>query len=164
MKITLAKALVVKKELTNKVQELTKRFLSSTSTNKFSALDGTPVYQDYDPESVKQELIETTSKLIAIKVLIAQANVPILTQMFQLSEVKAWCKQLQSLIVRPNTREMQLIPGTTNHQYVEIPVHNYWTTPQKNQKIEELRKQISILQDELNTYNYQTTIELPFDI
>ena len=49
MDITLAKALVVKKELVNKLQELIKRF-----KNNFSAKEGTP--KDYQPGEVLQEI------------------------------------------------------------------------------------------------------------
>ncbi len=164
MTITLAKALVVSKQLGARIQELSKRFLANTTFTEKSAYDGTTIWKNYNPNQVFEELQETTAKSIAIRVLIDQANLPIREKILQLGEMKSWCKNLQSLVIQDSVRTSTRNPTTGFLEVTEIPQYNLWNLVQKNNKIDELRKQISNLQDELNTFNHQTTIELPFEV
>lgn len=163
MKITLAKALVESKQLGARIQELSKRFLTNTTFTEKSA-DKTRIWKNYDPNQVLEELQETTAKSIAVRVLIDQANLPIREKILQLGEMKAWCKNLQSLVIQDLIRTTERNPATGVLEVITTPVYNYHSLVEKNSKIDELRKRISNLQDELNTFNHQTTIELPFEV
>jgi len=164
MKITLAKALIVSKQLGNRIQELERRFLQNTTYTEVTEFEGLPVWKNYNPNQVLEELEKVTAKSIAIRVLIDEANLPIREKILQLGEMKSWCKNLQSLVIAENKKEHQRNPTTGMIEIVEIPQYNLWNLVEKNKRIDELRKRISDLQDELNTFNYKTTIELPFEV
>ncbi len=162
MRITLAKALVVSKQLGARIQELSKRFLANTTYTEI--LFGEPNWKNYNPNDVLLELQETTAKSVAIRVLIDEANLPIREKILRLGEMKAWCKNLQALVIQDFVRTTERNPTTGLLEVVTTPVHNFCNLVEKNKKVDELRKRISDLQDELNTYNHQTQIELPFEV
>lgn len=67
MQVTLAKALVVKKQLQQKIVELQKRFLQN-----FSHVEGDEL--SYNPEEVYNELQEVIKKLVIVKTSINTGN------------------------------------------------------------------------------------------
>jgi len=161
MTITLAKALVLRKQYSTKVQELSKRFVQSSSTKKLD-MELKPVWENYNPQEILDEMLFVTSKLTALKILINEANAKIQEKIFTLSELKSWCKTLQTMTIVSEIQERVVVGGQMTTQ--AIPIHNFYTIVKRNQMVDNLRETISGLQDELNTFNHQTTKEVPFEV
>lgn len=155
MKVTLAKALMIKKQLVQKINDLQRRLL----TNSCKLQEEEWVY---DPVIVYNDLTNTIGKLVTIKSLINESNLPVQPVILLLSELKSQAKLLQTISIQPTKTKTVMVDGRNAH--VEVICQNWKTRPELDNLIDEIKTKISTIQDELNTHNYKTTIELPFEI
>lgn len=156
MQVTLAKALTIKKQLQTKLGELNKRFIQN-----FQRFEGDNWI--YDPAEVLSEINTVTAQLIDIKCAIQKANEPIENTILTLGELKSWVKLIQNINPGRTGQVRKSNPLTNQWEVIEVPIVSIWTKPELDQKVDAARKTISQMQDELNTFNHKTTIELPFE-
>jgi hypothetical protein len=156
-KITLAKALVVVKQLGQKMSDFHKRFITNFTTETAG------LYPNYNPAELETELFETMEKLIELKTKIQTANVPIYPKILKMAELKGLTKQFQ--VANTNQQRVENQYNALNQLVkTNIPLFPYWTERQKDVKLDGLRKDISNLQDELNKFNNTTEVEVSFEI
>lgn len=156
-KITLAKALVVVKQLGQKMSDLHKRFITNFTTET----EG--LYPNYNPAELELELFATMEKLIELKTKIQAANVPIYPKILKMAELKGLVKQFQATNANQQRVENQY-NALSQLIKTNIPLFPYWTERQKDMKLDGLRKDISNLQDELNKFNNTTEVEVSFEV
>lgn len=155
MEITLAKALTVKKQLVQKLNDLQRRLLQNNSINIEEAWI-------YNPTEVNNELFLTMTQLIDLKSRIQAANVNIAHDILKMAELKNYLKIVQQISPRTSVNKLKNIDGVNLH--VEIPCLNWKSRPELDKLFDNIRKQISDIQDKINEYNNKTKIAVPFEI
>jgi len=155
MEITLAKALTVKKQLVQKLNELQRRLLQNVSITE----EETWVY---NPVEVSNELFLIMTRLINLKTCIQAANVNIAHDILKMAELKNYLKVVQQINPRTFVNKVKNVNGVNQH--VEVPCLNWKSRPELDSLIEDTRGEISNIQDKINEYNNRTKIVIPFEI
>ena len=150
MKITLNKALKTKNELAGQLNRLKLQIATNNSVRESAT-------RRFDVQSLYEQFTKLQEELVALKAKIAQANVPIYDKINMMAELKGEIGFLSTI----DTKEGVIIE---NH-YSEnaIPV-NYTATFTANviaAKQSTLERKISALQDDIDTFNHNTFIEMP---
>lgn len=155
MEITLAKALTVKKQLVQKLNDLQRRLLQNTFINVDEVWT-------YSPTEVNNELFLTMTQLIDLKSRIQAANVNIAHDILKMAELKNYLKVVQQISPRNFVTKMTNTAGINQH--IEVPCLNWKSRPELDKLFDDIRKQISDIQDKINEYNNKTKIAVPFEI
>jgi hypothetical protein len=151
-KISLARALKIKKFAVGKLAELDRRLYTSN------------VYMEDELEFVKFRspavLLERTAlrdSLITLKSAITVANAKIATQLVSLGEYKAYATVLAALPTAQRRFETTDAKGNTlvrwQRAFIEADAHA--------KLVADVRNHISDLQDEIDVFNAKQTIEIP---
>jgi len=155
MEITLAKALTVKKQLVQKLNDLQRRLLNNVCIS-------TDEVWTYNPVEVNNELFLTMTQLIDLKSRIQVANVNIAHDILKMAELKNYLKVIQQINPRTFVNKAKNVEGVSQH--VEISCLNWKSRPELDKLFDDIRKQISDIQDAINEYNNKTKIAIPFEI
>jgi hypothetical protein len=148
MKLT--KALKLKNQLAGEVAELKSRLSlqnSRPSTVPF----------DYDANEVLADLRAKIHSLIAVKSAIAVTNAALYPRIFRLTELKGLVVTLKSLDVRNGLFKEG---GGYGQSAYDIEYTAQIRKPAIDALVAELEAEISALQDELDEFNHQTSVEL----
>jgi hypothetical protein len=149
MTITLAKALKLKNKLTKDIQQVNGRMLQSNQKT-----DGQKVHFQSDTEYKK--LLSLKIKLVEVKRKIAQANSPIWSKIFEIAEMKGTIQTLSAMNASEFERKSYKPDGT---EIVSVTTA-FIDETEKAKMIEELETEIEALQDEVDTFNAVTKIEI----
>ncbi len=103
---------------------------------------------------------ELRDKLVQIKSLIAQANSVIYPKIYEMQELKGFLAVIKSIPVLDGKRTQQPYGGSA--------IEEVWDAFLKQEKLDEIEKEVtdkvSYLQDEIDTYNSQTLVDIPDDL
>jgi len=149
VKLTLAKALSYKKRVAGWIAKVNDKVQSSNS-----AVQGEE--REEDIRALVQRREALVNHLIDLKVAVAQANAPIVGKIFRLSESKTEVDFWNGI----NTNH-----GTSASSYYgsgDAPVYEAEVRRQEaDQNAARLETQIDTIQSELDTFNHNTTIDIP---
>lgn len=146
-KVTLAKALKVRKRLVQQLSKLDEKIGRNNSVLEGNAREASVV--SFFPE--RKELVE---KLVALKLAMYRANDGIQEQIFQIAELKGFIQQLQSLDTKEGKIESYSFKGDTvyNAELKKGDVENLIATTEA---------EIDVIQDKIDKYNHTTEVVLP---
>lgn len=154
MQITLARALKLKNRLAGQLAKLGQRAIAHNSY-----VEGTA--NAYDSNVVFDDYAEVRDQLIEVKAKIQIANAPIQEKIIRIGELRSQVSLLQSMNVTEG-------PVHTNRFLDDKEVvHNYlvhYTKSERDEWVEEIESDIDTLQDEIDTHNAVTRVELSFDL
>lgn len=150
MKITLASALQQRNKLVADLADLQQKMIRN-----FSIMEGENF--EYNFEILYRKFEELQDKLVELKTKIQTANVPILSVIFLLSELKNELKMLKSLPFKRDQRDLRYVGGEQISSVLKAT--NSLTREEVDKKIEDLNLKIQILQNRLNEHNHTTMIE-----
>ncbi len=146
----LNKALKQKNQLAGEVAELKSRLISQNSRPS-------TVPFDYDANRVFAELREKLDSLVAVKSAIAVTNAALYPRIFRLAELKGLVATLKSLDVRNGLFKEG---GGYGQSAYDIEYTAQIRKPEVDALVAELEAEISALQDELDEFNHQTSVEM----
>lgn len=147
VKISLKQALKLKNQLVTNIQELTRLIHDNNS-----ALAGNN--RDYSVVELMAELDSKILELVKIKAAIQRTNAPIFEKIFMLSELK---NKVQNFKLIPTSEGKQRVSYGNNEPEI--------LTVELNQKrvrelIKGIENEIQTIQDDLDTFNAITYIEI----
>lgn len=152
MKVTIARALTLKKRLIGKINVINSRIQSNNSV-----LAGSE--RAYNVEEMIEQRHDLVNALIGLKVALQVANGPILADIFRLSEAKTEKGFYEGLNVnhgkQADVYSMRLNGGTT------IEYNAVITQSKRDQRVAELEEEIDQIQQKLDRFNNMTEIEVP---
>jgi hypothetical protein len=148
MKLT--KALKQKNQLAGEVAELKARLTAQNSRPS-------TVPFDYDASQVLEELRGKLDALVNVKSAIAVTNSSLYPRIFRLAELKGLVATLKSLDVRNGLYKEG---GGYGQSAYDIEYTAQIKKPAVDALVAELEAEISALQDELDEFNHQTSVEL----
>lgn len=144
-KLTLAKALKEKNKLVKKIHNNYTKIRNDNKCESFNK-------HKYDISDLISETDALLNKLVELKVKIQTANVNILPKIYLLSELKSYLEFLKTVPVDADTSidyDGNKIEYTVQIDYVEM-----------ENEIKVIEEDIDSLQDELDSYNHNTYIEI----
>jgi hypothetical protein len=149
MKITLSKALKLKNQL---VRDMTAHMKNVTEHNSYRS-ENPPNFH------VTNELVEVNklrNKLVAVKAAISVANTGIYEKIYELAELKGYIQSLRGV----NTKQGK----ESQSGYLREPKDIEYLVTYSDKAIADLigqsEKMIESLQDEVDTYNHTTLVEI----
>jgi hypothetical protein len=148
MKLT--KALKLKNQLAGEVTELKDRLNTQNS-------HAATVPFDYDSREVLAALREKIDHLIAVKSAIAAANTAQYPRIFRLAELKGLVVLLKALDVRHGIFKES---GNYAQPAYEVEYVAQLKKAPVDALVTDLEAEITALQDELDAFNYQQSVEL----
>ena len=164
MKMSIARALKERKRIIGEMNTIRSRINANNMVQLTSKVneDGTcipPTQDDFnakrklDPEKLMEEWYSLRQKLISIKAKLHAANNGVIEKLIMLSEFKAELSILESMPGYTNTKEFYTEKFM---KFINVKFDDAYITS----KMDELRKQINELQDEIDEYNATHYIEL----
>lgn len=143
--MTLAQALKKKNKLVKQINEKKKRVRENNSILTTNT-------RSYVIADLRKDLAGLTDELIALKVQIQTANVPILAKIYQLSEMKDQIAFLRSVSTT--------VGKITNHYHntAETVFQAELTAVEVDTEVEALEAKIELLQEEIDTFNHKKKI------
>jgi hypothetical protein len=145
MKLTLAQALKMKNRLVSQIKEL------DTNIKVFNIReDGTPV--EYNTLDLFKQRLELTDKLVKLKTAIAVANQPIVGKIYEQAELKGAMALLKGVVT--TGRRHRASDGTVT-TFTPMIDNKF-----KDMAIKDMEVELDKLQDELDTFNHSTQIEI----
>nr|WP_297786932.1 hypothetical protein [uncultured Allomuricauda sp.] len=146
--MTIVEALKEKNRLVGRVLELQNRISTYNCV-----IEGNP--RAYNPKEVMAELNKTIEELIDIKTRITRANQPVQEKIYRLSELKTKIRFLKTI----PTTEGKAPSGKNYYSQSEIYVwESAIKTKDRDENVVDLGNEISKIQQELDTHNYNTVI------
>lgn len=145
---TLAKLLKEKNLLVARVAELKQRI------QRENVIEGDNKAK-YDNAMVYAELHQAIDELIKTKTLISTLNVQVVDKIYRLGELKAQIQFLRTI----NTQEGTVKQGWGEDR-VELVYKPQFDKVFVDAEVERLTKQITQLQDELDTFNYTAKVDV----
>jgi hypothetical protein len=113
-----------------------------------------PVGQiEYDVRQLLRERLELAMRLVAVKTAISQANQPIQKTIFEMAE----CKSLVAMLKRISTKHGPVIEG---YQSVRLDYAAQMRKADVEREVRKVEKEIDRLQDELDCFNYQSSVTI----
>jgi len=101
----------------------------------------------YDPHEMYQQLLVETDQLIEIKTRIQKANLPVLSKIYRLSEVKGLMAKLNKLSC-----------GQGRDSYSDVVYDSAITVVERDNLLLSLEQEIEKLQEELDSFNFSTAV------
>jgi len=150
MKIKLSKALRLKNTLANELKEVSSKVASLNSRNVKSTCE-------WDVEVLINEMKTKHDKLVAVKAAIAKANVQVYDKIHLLEELKAQISFFQQLDCKSG------IFVVNSYDQENQRTDEYKATIGEKECVEivnGLRVRFEETQDELNAFNFSTTIDI----
>ena len=144
--INLCRALKLKNRLANRLSRLDQLLILHNSSVKDN--------REYDTKQLYGLRLVLAERLVALKLAISAANAKVQKQIYEVAECKALCKTLNSV---------DTTHGPKANGFGE-PVQQYEAQFRKVDVQKEIRKverEIDRLQDELDSYNFNTRIDVP---
>jgi predicted nucleic acid-binding Zn-ribbon protein len=142
--MNLAQALKAKKKLLKEISELQSKIQSNNSR-----LVDAPVY--YQPRELMENLNKKTQELTNIKVAIQTANIPILSKMYEMAELKSHVQFLR----RINTSEGKKLERF-QEQVFEYAAE--FKVDELDRMVKEAEEKIEAIQEEIDQYNHSTQL------
>ena len=149
MKVTLARAL---KERARIAGKLRKNF--SIINRENSILQGSK--RQFDMRALFAENMELFRRIVAIKQIIAKANVSIVSKMVEMAELKSLIAQIRQVDTTSGIKVRDTYRGEM-HDVMEV----VFSASEMEEMASELEKKVETLQDELDEYNALTKVEIP---
>lgn len=150
--MTIKQALKQKNRLVQHLNELTYRLHSSNST----VVGNT---KHYSASQTLSQIYAVVDELTVLKTLIHKANSPVYDKIFLMSELKSLVKNLKAL----DCTEGVVTDYYSRNSDVKIEKEVEINVIQKDNEIAFLQLRIDELQEELDTFNATTEIELPVE-
>ena len=142
--MNIAKALKAKNQLINEINKLKAKVKNHNSVVKGNE-------QTYDISALLQQLDVKSQELIKLKVKLTQANAVVQDKIYKIGELKAMITFYREIPVKQGK-----VSVGYNNELVEYEAQ--FKQKDKDEAIEKLEQGIIKLQDELDTFNYTTTI------
>ena len=157
-KVNLAKLLKVKNRTSSETVRVKNRMTTyNTLTVPQDVVDTTKFA--VDTHELMDELVSLTDKLVRIKSAISLANAKAADKIFRLSEIKGLIAYFEGL---------DCGSGRVSNRYSSVPSPevklSQISLSEKDELVKDLIKQSQDIQDELDTYNHNTTIEVDDDL
>ena len=143
--VNLCRALKLKNRIASRLSRLDQKIIEHNSSIKD--------YSEYDVRSLYASRMRLAEQLVQLKVDISTANQPIQKQIFEVAE----CKSLCHTLTRINTRHGPYSSGYEAVQHFAAQFRK----PDVDKEVRKVEKEIDRLQDELDQFNFATTISVP---
>jgi DNA repair ATPase RecN len=144
--MNIAKALKAKNQLINEINKLKAKVKNHNSIVKGNE-------QTYDISALLQQLDVKSQELVKLKVKLTQANAVVQDKIYEIGELKAMITFYREIPVKQGK-----VSVGYNNELVEYEAQ--FKQKDKDEAIEKLEQGIIKLQDELDTFNYTTTITI----
>lgn len=147
-KVTLAKALKLRKRMVQQVAQLDVKISRNNSVIEGNPREG----------SVKEMLVERrklVENLVAAKVAMYRANDGVQERIFKIAELKGMIQQLQALPTTEGKQESYSMRGGDTVYVAELKKGDV------EGLVSAVEGEIDLLQDEIDQYNHNTYVELP---
>lgn len=144
--MNIAKALKAKNQLINEINKLKAKVKNHNSIVKGNEYT-------YDIPALLQQLETKSQELVKLKVKLTQANVVVQDKIYEIGELKAMITFYREIPVKQGK-----VSISYNNELVEYEAQ--FKQKDKDEAIEKLEQGIIKLQDELDTFNYTTTIAI----
>lgn len=149
---TLAKLLKEKNVLVGRMNELRTRIARENVTEGFNEAK-------YKVQDLYTELQVVTEHLITVKSAISRLNVPVVDKIYRMGELKSRIQFLKGLNTQDGTftesdrwvNSGAAVAKTYKAQMSRVDV---------DREVETLTEAINLLQEELDTFNYSTTVDM----
>lgn len=145
--INLCRALKLKNRLASRLSRL-----DSMIGRHNSSIEGN---REYNVRDLYERRMRLAEQLVQLKVDISAANGPVQRQIFEVAECKSLCSTLQNVDTRNGPHSEY---GTVVQQY-----EAQFRKPDIDKEVRRVEREIDRLQDELDDFNYKTTINVPKD-
>ncbi len=142
--MNIAKALKAKNQLINEINKLKAKVKNHNSVVKGNE-------HTYDIPALLQQLDLKSQELVKLKVKLTQANAVVQDKIYEIGERKAVITFYRNIPVKQGKASVGY-----NNELVEYEAQ--FKQKDKDEAIEKLEQDIIRLQDELDTFNYKTTI------
>ena len=152
-KVTLARALKEKNRLVGRIVKLRKVVGEENSTIVGAA-------RSVDVRAIYDNAKALTRRLVSIKTAISRANIPIVSKLVEMEELKSAISYLNRLNTSSGMRR------TLNERYASEELCEYSaviTMQDVLNEVEAMQKRIEDIQDELDDFNASTTVEIELD-
>jgi len=143
----LQKALKLRKSLAGDITRL-----KTQIANKNSYIEGSVNADKYSVQKLYDELQKKIELLINLKFVINEANREIQANIYKLSELKALIAFWNSVSVQEGT---QVIGYSDKTQTYKVQ----FDEETRNKMVADFQKQVDVLQEEIDTYNYTTDVQ-----
>lgn len=147
MRISLAKVLKYKKRLQSEIARISLDIQSHNSVLKNAE-------REVDIEQSFKRFLELVDHLVTLKVKIFQANVPIYDKILRLAEAKSQIVMLKGVRVQHGLQPSSF--GETPDEYQSV-----LRKRDIDKRCKDLENEIDKLQDELDSFNHLTEIDIP---
>lgn len=151
--ITLAKALTIKNRMTRKMKSL----LTEVGACNLYVSGKTP---EIPVKEFYQEACKISDELVKIKTKIEEANLPVRAKIFTLGELKSRLAFLKTLDVNSNTQKQPYLYSLRASVSETKEYSAVIDRAEVNKLLSEIQAEIDNLQDELNTFNSNTTVDV----
>lgn len=141
--------LKAKKKLTSELQQLWQKF-----SNNNSVIVGNT--RSYEPIELMSKIIAKTKELIQLKVKLQVANSEIYEKIFEISELKSAISKLGSV----STQSGIVHPHSYSSVSAPVEYSAFYSQKMVDDIIAGYQEKISTLQEEIDTFNYTTEIEI----
>ena len=142
--MNIAKALKAKNQLINEINKLKAKVKNHNSVVKGNEYT-------YDIPALLQQLETKSQELVKLKVKLTQANAVVQDKIYEIGELKAMITFYREIPVKQGK-----VSVGYNNELVEYEAQ--FKQKDKDEALEKLEQSIIKLQDELDTFNYKTTI------
>lgn len=160
MKMSIARALKERKRIIGEMNTLWTRAVTNNTVQRTIKIgDDKPSKEELatlrkqDPKTLMEAWKKLQQRLIALKVAIHVANTGVAEKLARLGELKSELKQLESMSAGNNSCEYC---STDFVRIYDVVLDDNWRT----MTMDELRKAINALQDDIDEYNATHFIEI----
>jgi hypothetical protein len=140
--MNIRKALQEKNKLTGKINQLYQRLRENNITEDGQSLP-------YNSREVMAEIQQCTAQLISLKVKIQIANTPILSDIYELAELKNLITRLRYLDCQDSRR---ISSGIITYHTATIKAQ------ERDQMILALETQVEAIQERIDSFNFRTEL------
>jgi len=152
MKVSIARALSIKKRLVGEIEKTANIIRENNSWRS----DNTP---EYDAKEMFQKLVQLKGRLIKIKTIISLANDKIQEKIFELSEQKDLIKTVKTIDTKKGKHHESI--GRFGGDSVEIDYSCGISRKELDEIISKAQDKIDNIQAELDHHNAITMVEIP---
>ena len=146
VEINLSRSLKLKNRLANRLARLDSLIIAHNSSVKDNS--------EFDVRELYKRRMLLAEQLVQLKVDISQANQVVQKQIYEIAECKALCKTLNQVNTAhgPHTSGYGEAIQNLEAQFRQVDI---------KREVAKVEKEIDQIQDKLDSFNYQTKIQVP---